>query len=165
MGRITSSGAAGAKREAQIAEGKSCDRNLSFLIFHVSSSNGPGAANIGCQTQISPLQAPNPACCSSARCSWTPSPNQGDSRPHFPELCHLGSPNNSKVQTKLKKKKRQKKEKKVLSPFFQFFSTFCLLFSTFLHFSQFPQPTKLKHLSHGPGFSLHKPLGISPGFN
>lgn len=46
MGRISSFRAGGAKREAQIAEGKSRDRNLSFLFFHVSSSNGLGAANI-----------------------------------------------------------------------------------------------------------------------
>lgn len=68
MGTITSFGAGGAKREAQIAEGKSRDRNLSFLFFHVSSSNGLGAANI-----------------------WMPNPNfpTSGSQPSLSLLCQV----------------------------------------------------------------------------
>lgn len=82
------SGAEGAKREAQIAEGKSGrPQSLLPLFFTFPLATGSGPQTFGCQTQTSPRRAPNPT---HRVYVDTPPPQTGMTpRPHFPGLCHV----------------------------------------------------------------------------
>lgn len=95
-------------------EGKSSDRNLSFLFFHISSRNGLGAANIWMPNSNFPTSGSQPSLPLLCQVLMDSRPKPGRPQTPFPRAM----PCQSQGVPTTARSRQSKKGKKGLSPFF-----------------------------------------------